>query len=84
MFTCFSVVRALVNVIKNHSYLMEVDALIVRSCLCLMPFDELMECVVNINVNIELLDMLHIFINKAPQDVTASSVIVSANQNKMV
>ncbi|XP_041812142.1 E3 ubiquitin-protein ligase rnf213-alpha [Chelmon rostratus] len=67
--------KALVNVIKNHSYLMEVDALIVRSCLCLMPFDELMECVVNINVNIELLDMLHIFINKAPQDVTASSVI---------
>ncbi|XP_070836494.1 E3 ubiquitin-protein ligase rnf213-alpha [Chaetodon trifascialis] len=66
--------KALVNMIKSHSHLIEVDALIVKSCLYLMPFDELMECVTNINVNIELLDMLHVFINMAPPDVTASTV----------
>lgn len=58
--------RALVNAVKNHSHLMVVDELLVRSCLYLMPFDELMEC---LNFDTELLDILHIFYNKAPQDI---------------
>lgn len=63
--------KALVNVMKSHSHLMEVDALLARSCLFLMTIDEMMECMVNINV--ELLDMLHVFTNKAPQDVGYSN-----------
>ncbi|KAM7386926.1 hypothetical protein PAMA_009514 [Pampus argenteus] len=60
--------KALVNLIKSHSYLMEVDTLAVRSCLYLMSIDELMEC--SSNINAELLDMLQVFLNKAPQDIT--------------
>lgn len=71
MFTYSSVFRALVNVMKSHSHLMEVDAFLVRSCLYLMPFDNLMECVTNINT--ELLDMLHVFTIKAPQDISYSN-----------
>ena len=56
---------------------MEVDALLVRSCLYLMTFDDLMECVININT--ELLDMLNVFLDKAPSDITASTVTVSRN-----
>ncbi|XP_034396196.1 E3 ubiquitin-protein ligase rnf213-alpha isoform X2 [Cyclopterus lumpus] len=63
--------KGLVNVVKSHSYLMEVDALLVRSCLFLMPLDGLMDCV--LNVNTELLDMLHVFTSKAPQDFSYSS-----------
>ncbi|XP_041853322.1 E3 ubiquitin-protein ligase rnf213-alpha isoform X2 [Melanotaenia boesemani] len=63
--------RALVNVMKNHSYLMEVDTLSVRSCLYFMQIDELVEC--SMSVNPGLLDMLHVFTNKVPQDITARS-----------
>lgn len=69
------------NVMKSHSHLMEVDPLLVRSCLYLMPFDELTECA--ININIELLDMLHVFLNKAPQDINPSTVTVSGNTSSM-
>lgn len=69
MFT-YSVFRAMVNVFKSHSYLMEVDPLLVRSCLFLMPFEGLMDCVSNINP--ELLDTLHAFTNKAPQEISYS------------
>lgn len=71
MFTYSSVFRALVKLMKNHSHLMEVDALLVRSCLYLMPFDEMMECVNNINT--ELLDILHVLTNKFPQDISYSN-----------
>lgn len=54
-----------------HSHLLEIDTLLARSTLYLMSIDELVEC--SINIKTELLDMLHIFINKAPQDVTPSS-----------
>ncbi|XP_028266969.1 E3 ubiquitin-protein ligase rnf213-alpha-like isoform X1 [Parambassis ranga] len=64
--------RALVKMMNTHSHLMEIDTLLARSSLYLMSVDELVEC--SINIKTELLDMLHIFINKAPQDVTASSV----------
>ncbi|KAM6905305.1 E3 ubiquitin-protein ligase rnf213-alpha-like [Xenentodon cancila] len=63
--------KALVNVIKNFSHLTEVDTLLVRSCLYLMPIDELMECTRIMNP--ELLDLLVVFTNKVPQDITATS-----------
>ncbi|XP_034566958.1 E3 ubiquitin-protein ligase rnf213-alpha [Notolabrus celidotus] len=63
--------KALINLMKNHSHLMKVDALLVRSCLYLMPFDDLKECLTHINA--ELLDVLNIFINKAPQEISYSS-----------
>ncbi|KAA8582604.1 hypothetical protein FQN60_003825 [Etheostoma spectabile] len=79
--------KALVSLIKSHNHLMEVDALLVRSCTYLMPFDDLMECI--ININIELLDMLYVFTNKAPQDITISnfqtvSDILSYIQGKLI
>lgn len=69
--------RALLNVMEKHSHLMEVDPLLVRSCLCLMPFDGLTECLTSINI--ELLDILQVFLNKAPQEISASVVTVSGN-----
>lgn len=77
MFTNSSACRALVNMMKSHCHLMEVDALLVRSCLYLMPFDELMECVSNINT--ELLDILHVFTSKAPQDISYSNFQTVSN-----
>lgn len=79
--------KALLNVIKNNSHLMEVDALLVRSCLYLMPFDDLMDCLNNINT--ELLDVLHVFTNKAPLDISystcqAASDILSHIQGRMI
>ncbi|KAK5884967.1 hypothetical protein CesoFtcFv8_018727 [Champsocephalus esox] len=78
--------KSLVNLMKNNSHLMEVDALFVRSCMFLIPLDDLMDC--NI-IDIELLDMLHVFTNKAPQDITSSnyqtvSHILSHIQEKLV
>ncbi|XP_037333444.2 E3 ubiquitin-protein ligase rnf213-alpha isoform X2 [Pungitius pungitius] len=63
--------KAIVNVLKGHSHLMEVDPLLVRSCLFLMPFEGLMDCVSNLNP--ELLDTLHLFTNKAPQEISYSN-----------
>ena len=68
--------RSLVNLMKNNSHLMEVDALFVRSCMFLIPLDDLMEC--NL-IDIELLDMLHVFTNKAPPDITSSNYQVKWN-----
>lgn len=56
------------NVLKNHSHLMMVDALLVRSLLYLMPFDGIIECISSINT--ELLDILYVFTDKAPQDIS--------------
>lgn len=67
--------RALINVMKNHSHLMRVDTLSARSCLYLMPMDDLVEC--SININPELLDMLHVFTNIVPTEITAISFQVS-------
>ncbi|KAM9843458.1 E3 ubiquitin-protein ligase rnf213-alpha-like [Aulostomus maculatus] len=63
--------RALVNQVKNHSHLMEIDPLVVRSCSYLMTLDDLMDC--STNIKIELLDMLHISMMKAPQEISYSS-----------
>lgn len=64
--------RALVKVMKNHSHLMEVDTLLIRSCLYLMSLDELIEC--STELKAELLDVLHVFFNKAPQEITFSTM----------
>ncbi|KAM9346074.1 E3 ubiquitin-protein ligase rnf213-alpha-like [Symphorus nematophorus] len=63
--------KAMMNAMKNHSHLVEVDALLARSCLYLMSLDELVDCAINFNT--ELLDMLHVFTNKTSQDVTYSN-----------
>lgn len=76
------VLRALVNLTKNHSYLMKVDALAARSCLYLMSIEELVEC--SININCELLDMLHVFINKVPLDINYGTFQVSGNRHFQV
>ncbi|XP_041633633.1 E3 ubiquitin-protein ligase rnf213-alpha isoform X2 [Cheilinus undulatus] len=60
--------KAIINALKNHSHLMEVDALLVRACLYLMPFDDLKECLTHINA--ELLDVLYVVFNKSPQDIS--------------
>lgn len=65
------------NALKSNSYLMEVDALLVRSCLFLMPFNELAEC--DIIATAELLDILYEFTNKVPQNISGSTVTVSEN-----
>lgn len=60
---------------------MEVDPLLVRSCLYVIPFDELTQCANNINI--ELLDVLYVFLNKAPQDITSSTVTVNEKKLKL-
>ncbi|KAL3987051.1 centrosome and spindle pole-associated protein 1 [Sarotherodon galilaeus] len=64
--------RSLINVMKSCSHLMEVDALSLRSCLYLMSLSELTEC--STELKAELLDMLHAFFIKAPQEVTAGNM----------
>lgn len=61
---------------------MEVDALSLRSCLYLMSLSELTEC--STELKAELLDMLHAFFIKAPQEVTASNMQVNANRRKSI
>lgn len=56
---------------------MEIDALLVRSFLYLMSLDELLEC--SHTFNAELLEMLHIFTNKAPLDIEYSNFQVKWN-----
>ncbi|XP_029944697.1 E3 ubiquitin-protein ligase rnf213-alpha-like isoform X2 [Salarias fasciatus] len=63
--------RALINVMKNNSHLMEVDLLSVRSCLYFMSLDGLREC--SANINAELLDILQVLTQEIPADITASS-----------
>uniref|UniRef100_UPI003AABD3E1 E3 ubiquitin-protein ligase rnf213-alpha n=1 Tax=Centroberyx gerrardi TaxID=166262 RepID=UPI003AABD3E1 len=63
--------RAILNVMKNHSHLVEMDTLAARSWMCLMTLDELVECS-NI-IETELFDTLHVFSIRAPQDVSYSS-----------
>lgn len=64
----------MVKVLKSHSYLMDVDPVLVRSCLYLIPFDNLEDFAGQVNV--ELLDMLVVVLSKTPADITASSVTV--------
>nr|XP_015798016.2 E3 ubiquitin-protein ligase rnf213-alpha [Nothobranchius furzeri] len=63
--------RALINVMKNNTHLMKVDTLSIRSCLYLMPLEELVECCKSINP--ELLDMLYAFYNKTVVEITSTN-----------
>ncbi|KAM9745174.1 E3 ubiquitin-protein ligase rnf213-alpha-like isoform 2-T2 [Menidia menidia] len=63
--------KSLMNVMKNHSHLLETDPLLVRSCLYLMPIDDLLECSNYINPG--LLDLLCVLTSKVPQEMNASS-----------
>lgn len=78
---CCHSFRALVNLIKSHSHLVEIDPILLRSCLYLIPFDELLEC--NVKLNIELLDMLYVFLHKAPLDISFITVRVCGNTLKV-
>lgn len=52
---------------KAYSYLVEVDRLLGRSWMYLMTTEDLVEC--SSIIEVELLDMLHVFTMKAPLDV---------------
>eukprot|EP00063_Salmo_salar_P075006 XP_014049841.1 PREDICTED: E3 ubiquitin-protein ligase RNF213-like [Salmo salar] len=63
--------RAMLNLMKNNGHLVEMDRLVSRSWMCLLPVEDLMEC--SVLINVELLDLLHVFTLRAPQDVTYSN-----------
>lgn len=67
----------MVKTLKNHSYLINMDPILVRSCLYLIPFDDLVQCAGQVNV--ELLDMLVIVLNLTPADINANSVTVNGS-----
>ncbi|RVE69573.1 hypothetical protein OJAV_G00079040 [Oryzias javanicus] len=63
--------RAVIKMMKDHSHLMEVDSILIRSCLYLMSFDKLMEYTKEMNP--ELLDILLVVTHKVPPEISASS-----------
>ncbi|XP_066499023.1 E3 ubiquitin-protein ligase rnf213-alpha [Hoplias malabaricus] len=63
--------RAMLNLMKGNLHLVEIDRLLPRSWTCLVTIDDLMEC--STNVHVELLDMLQIFSQKVPADISYSS-----------
>lgn len=64
--------------LNSHSYLIKVDPTLVRSCLYLIPFGDLVECARQVNV--ELLDMLVVVLNNTPAEISQGSVTVSGGQ----
>lgn len=64
------------NALKSHSYLIKMDPILVRSCLYLIPLDELVKCAEQVNV--ELLDMLVVFDN-TPTEIRPHSVMVKGS-----
>uniref|UniRef100_A0A3B1KA78 Uncharacterized protein n=1 Tax=Astyanax mexicanus TaxID=7994 RepID=A0A3B1KA78_ASTMX len=69
--------RSMLNLMKGNLHLVEMDRLVSRSWLYLMHIEELMEC--STVVHVELLDMLQIFILKAPSDIFYSNYTVSSD-----
>lgn len=67
----------MVNALSNHSYLINMDPILVRSCLYLIPLDDLVQCAGKVNV--ELLDMLVVVFNNTPLDITSHSVTVKGS-----
>ncbi|TRY85502.1 hypothetical protein DNTS_016006 [Danionella cerebrum] len=64
-------ILAMLNLMKKHEHLMEVDRLLTRSWMFLMTVDELKECLSFFRV--DLLDFLQIFLMKCPEDIEYSS-----------
>ncbi|XP_077384207.1 E3 ubiquitin-protein ligase rnf213-alpha-like isoform X2 [Festucalex cinctus] len=60
--------KAILNMMKTHRHLMEVDPLIVRSGLYLMTLSEIE--LYSITMNVQLLDILRVFTVKAPKDIS--------------
>ncbi|XP_061079146.1 E3 ubiquitin-protein ligase rnf213-alpha [Conger conger] len=67
--------RAIINVMKDHRHLFEVDALLFRSCMWVMTVEDLVEC--SCIAQAGLLDLLQAFYLKAPADVSYSNMHVS-------
>lgn len=72
--------RAMLNLMKTHRHLVEVDRLLARSWMYLMTIDELVEC--SSFIHAELLDILQIFTMKCPNEIpnSASKVSVKLSQ----
>ncbi|XP_047657054.1 E3 ubiquitin-protein ligase rnf213-alpha isoform X2 [Tachysurus fulvidraco] len=70
--------RSMLNLMKANSHLVEVDKLLARSWMFLLSVDQLAEC--STIIQVELLDMLHLFFFKAPADIsyTTSSNVSDA------
>ncbi|XP_016095221.1 E3 ubiquitin-protein ligase rnf213-alpha-like isoform X1 [Sinocyclocheilus grahami] len=60
--------RAMLNLMKTHGHLVEVDKLLARSWMYLMTVEELVEC--SSIIQAELLDILQLFTMKCPNDIT--------------
>lgn len=69
--------RGMVNALKSRSYLIKMDPILVRSCLYLIPPDDLVEFAGQVNV--ELLDMLVFVFNNTPLDISSHSVTVKGS-----
>ncbi|XP_043084874.1 E3 ubiquitin-protein ligase rnf213-alpha-like isoform X2 [Puntigrus tetrazona] len=67
--------RGMLNFMKEHKYLVEVDRLLARSWMCLMTIDELVEY--NSFIHAELLDILQIFTMKCPKEISHSLTSIS-------
>ncbi|XP_057716646.1 E3 ubiquitin-protein ligase rnf213-alpha-like isoform X2 [Corythoichthys intestinalis] len=59
---------AILQTMKTHSHLMELDPLLVRSGLNLMSLNEIKDY--SINVNVQLLDILRAFAKSAPKEIS--------------
>ncbi|KAK7926035.1 hypothetical protein WMY93_008345 [Mugilogobius chulae] len=58
----------LVNLMKKHLYLKDIDVLVVRSWLYIISLGELLDC--SLHLKPELLDILHIFNAKFPKNIS--------------
>ncbi|XP_067280905.1 E3 ubiquitin-protein ligase rnf213-alpha isoform X2 [Pseudorasbora parva] len=63
--------KAMLNLMKVHGHLVEVDRLLARSWMYLMPVDGLIEC--SSIIHVELLDILHLFTMKCSDDISYST-----------
>ncbi|XP_056587886.1 E3 ubiquitin-protein ligase rnf213-alpha-like [Triplophysa dalaica] len=63
--------RAILNLMKTHGYLVEVDRLLARSWMYLVTVDELVEC--SSIIHVELQDILQVFTMKCPDNINYSS-----------
>ncbi|XP_016375895.1 E3 ubiquitin-protein ligase rnf213-alpha-like, partial [Sinocyclocheilus rhinocerous] len=63
--------RAMLDLMKAHAHLVEVDRLLARSWMYLMTLDELVEC--DSFIHAELLDILQLFTMKCPKEISNST-----------
>lgn len=63
--------RAMLNLMKTYGHLVEVDRLLIRSWMYLMPLDDLVEC--GSIFPVELLDILQLFTMKCPNNISFTS-----------